>query len=420
MHGFFAVDGPASRRTFVFGIVLVGASRCPPQSVIRYPPQKRETSMGIYEEIGVRPFINAGGWTYTRYGGSIMPGEVLAAMVEASKQFVNIYKLQESVGNAIAKLTSNEAALVSCGAASGILLAVAACIAGTDEDLAGRLPETSGMRNQVVMFRCERGTEADPAIRAAGGRIVDVGGPEGAAEEHFVAAINEQTAAVVILAGVPTDRRPDTARVVELAHTRSIPVLVDGAYGIPPKQNLWHFTRELGVDAFITSGGKAIRGPQSTGLVLGTRAIIEGCRFHSSPNLRIGRGMKVGKEEFAGIYRALQLFLDDDEQAKVERHARQAARLQELVGHLPGIQVNFDGTSAQVTIDYNPDVIDLSPEAIEKEMLDGEPSILLMARGHRIIVRPGLLQEGEEVLVGRRLRQILQSRSSSREPASGG
>ena len=375
--------------------------------------------MGIYEEIGVRPFINAGGWTYTRYGGSIMRAEVLAAMVEAARQFVNIYRLQESVGDAIARLTNNEAALVSCGAASGIVLAVAACIAGTDEERAERLPETSGMRNRVVMFRCERGTEADPAIRAAGGKIFDVGGPQGADEEEFIDAVKEPTAAVLVLAGVHTDRRLSTARIVELAHARGVPVLVDGAYAIPPKQNLWHFTRELGVDAFITSGGKAIGGPQTTGMVLGKREIIEGCRFHSSPNLRLGRGMKVGKEEFAGIFRALQLFLDDDEQAKIERNARQAARIRNSLGELPGTQVTVDALTFQITIDFDPAAIALSPQAIEKAMLDGEPSILLMARGNRITVRPDLLQDGEDVLVGQRLRQVLGSGTNIERASSG-
>src|SRR5215471_728882 len=110
----------------------------------------------IYNELGVRPFINAGGLNYTRYGGSIMPDEVVAAMAEASRQFVNIYELQDRVGSAIAGMTGNEAAFVSCGAASGILLAVAACMAGIDEARASQLPNTAGMRNEVVMPACCR------------------------------------------------------------------------------------------------------------------------------------------------------------------------------------------------------------------------------------------------------------------------
>jgi len=130
--------------------------------------------MSIYQDLGVRPFINAGGWTYTRYGGSIMPLEVLSAMTEASRHFVNLFDLQNAVGKRIADMTRNEAAFVSCGAASGILLAVASCIAGTDEALANHLPDSAGMRNEVVMPQRDRGTEADSAIRAAGGKVREV------------------------------------------------------------------------------------------------------------------------------------------------------------------------------------------------------------------------------------------------------
>ena len=124
--------------------------------------------MSFYDEVGIRPFINAGGWMYTRYGGTIMPDVVVAAMAEASKHFVNLFELQDQVGRAIAALTHNEAAFVSCGAASGILLCAAAAIAGTDAEKAARLPDSGGLRNQFIMRRCGRDTEADSVIHAAG------------------------------------------------------------------------------------------------------------------------------------------------------------------------------------------------------------------------------------------------------------
>src|SRR5262249_50808419 len=150
------------------------------------------------------------------------------------------------------------------------------------------------------------------------------------------------------------DGLPRIARVVELAHAHGVPVLVDGAASVPPKENVWHYTRELGCDAFITSGGKGIRGPQSTGLGLGTRAGIEGCKFHSSPNGRIGRGMKVGKEEFAGIYTALKLILSED---PAERTAISAGMISHIAGRLSGLagikpRVSADGT--ETVIEYDP------------------------------------------------------------------
>jgi uncharacterized pyridoxal phosphate-dependent enzyme len=361
--------------------------------------------MGIYEEIGIRPFINAGGWTYTRYGGTIMPAPVVAAMAEASRQFVNIFDLQIRMGEAIAKMTNNEAAFVSCGAASGILLAVAACIAGTDEELAERLPDTQRMRNQIIRSRGNRGTEAEPAIRAGGGRIVDVGPSDGAASaEEYLGAITDQTAAILLIL-FESEKQSTWAAVVKGAHERNIPVLIDGACAVPPKENLWRYTRDLGADAFITSGGKGIHGPQSTGLVLGKRSIIEGCRFHSSPNLRIGRGMKVGKEEFAGICTALKLFLDSDERADADRRAKQIADIANELRGIPHLHVIVDGDEMRLDIDT--EIAGFTADDAAKMLLDGNPSILLRGRGNRITVRSNQLQDGEEKIVAAGLRRVL-------------
>jgi L-seryl-tRNA(Ser) seleniumtransferase len=352
--------------------------------------------MTIYDEIGVRPFINAAGVMFTRYGGSIMLPEVVAAMAEASKQFVNIFDLQDRMGDAIAKMTNNEAAFVSCGAASGILLSVAACIAGTDKELAERLPDTQGMRNQVIMRRNERGTECDPAVRAAGGKIIEV------EPKKVIDAINEQTVAIVLIAFEPREL-PEVRSILQAAHARNIPVLIDGACAVPPIENLWHYTRDLGVDAFITSGGKSIGGPQSTGLVFGKRSIIEGCKFHSSPNLRLGRGMKVGKEEFAGIYTALKLFLAKDFAAEAKIRAKQISHIAGCLFGLSGFKLSVTGSTLEIELNQP------NAEAHAKSLLAGEPSILLQGRGNKITVRAGQLQSGEERIVGKKLRDLLNS-----------
>ncbi len=291
--------------------------------------------MSFYDDVGVRPFINAGRAMYTRYGGTIMPDAVLAAMAEASRQFVNLFDLQDQVGRAIAALTHNEAAFVSCGAASGLLLCAAAAISGVDAEKAERLPDSSGLRNEFIMRRCARGTEADPVVRAAGGRIVFVGPADrpGRPDEIF-AAVTDQTAAIVLVE-FESEGQSDAAAVIAGAHQRGIPVIIDGACALPPRKNLWHFTRDLGADAFVASGGKAIHGPQSTGLVLGKSWIVEACKFHASPNLRIGRGMKVGKEEFAGIFTALKLFAETDEHIAVSRERKLLASIADRLKDLP-------------------------------------------------------------------------------------
>jgi L-seryl-tRNA(Ser) seleniumtransferase len=362
--------------------------------------------MSFYDEVHVRPFINAGGWMFTRYGGSIMPSEVVAAMAQASRNFVNLYDLQDRVGESIAAMTHNEAAFVSCGAASGITLAVAGCIAGTDAALADRLPDTQGLRNQVIMCRSHRGTEADPAVRAAGAKIVPIGPQDrNAGPLDFAAAFTDQTAAV-LLVSFEAEPPPDVGKIVAAAHQRNIPVLIDGACTVPPKENLRRYTRDLGADAFITSGGKSIRGPQSTGLVLGRRAVIDGCKFHASPNLRIGRGMKVTKEGFAGIYTALKLFLAKDFAAESAREARQIHHIAAALKDIPGLKLTITGGS-QLQIGVDPAATGTTAGAVAKTLLNSTPSILLRGRDNTITLRANLLQEGEEVIVGECLRRVI-------------
>jgi L-seryl-tRNA(Ser) seleniumtransferase len=368
--------------------------------------------MGFYDEVGVRPFINAGGWMYTRYGGSIMPQAVLAAMAEASKRFVNLFELQDQVGRAIAALTHNEAAFISCGAASGILLCAAAAMAGTDAEKADRLPDSVGLRNQFIMQHCQRGTEADSVIRAAGGHIVLVGRADRPARaDEIFAAINEQTAAIVLVA-FESEVQADAAAIVAGARERKIPVIIDGAYAIPPRKNLWHFTRDLGADAFITSGGKTLHGPQSTGLVLGKSWIVEACKFHASPNLRIGRGMKVGKEEFAGIYTAAKLYMEADEEAKISREQSILASIADRLQDLPGAQISLaDGPTLEIRFD--PAVVSLQTEQIAATLLNTDPSILLSGRGDKLRIRANLLQDGEDKIIAERLCQIVSAGRNS-------
>lgn len=362
--------------------------------------------MGFYEEVAACPFINATGCMYTRFGGSIMPPPVLAAMAEASKHFVNMFDLQNQVGRKIAEMTHNEAAFVSCGAASGMLLCAAAIMAGADSEKAARLPNTNGLRNEFIMHHCASGTEIDHMILAAGGKIIFVG-PQNrpAPPTEILAAINDQTAAIVLLEGTP-----GTPEIISGARKQNIPVIIDGAAAVPPKKNLWHYTRDLDADAFLTSGGKGLRAPQSTGLVLGKQWIIEACKFHASPNLRIGRGMKVGKEEFAGIYTAVKLLLDSDEQDQITRERQLLTSIADHLKDLPGTRASIiNDRSIQIVLD--PAVISITTEQIAAALIKGDPSILLSGRDNKITIRANLLQDGEEQIVIACLRQIIVKRN---------
>lgn len=264
--------------------------------------------MSLYEELNLPKVINAAA-TLTRLGGSLMPQSVVETMVEASKSFIPLDEMHLAVGRRIAELTHNEAAYVSSGAAAGIALSVSACISGTDPVKIAAFPYLEhAEKNEVIIVRTQR-NGYDYAARQTGARIVEVD-PE---LEALEAAINAKTACVLWFAGALSDGSPAIEDAIAVTHASGVPFLVDAAAQIPPASNLWHFTRELGVDLVIFSGGKGLRGPQSSGLILGRADLIEACRLNGSPNPSIGRPMKVGKEELAGALAAVSWTLNQDE-----------------------------------------------------------------------------------------------------------
>ncbi len=326
------------------------------------------------------------------------------AMVEASRQNVELGELQYRIGSEIAKLTNNDAAYVSCGAASGITLAIAACMAGTDPILSEQLPNTSGMRNRVVMHTCDRGYKCDVAIRCAGAAIVNIGDKQGASESQLRAILNDKTAAIVLVDTGHSDKIP-IDRIVDLAKNRDIPVIVDAAGSVPPRETLWRYTRDYGADAVIISGGKGLRGPQSTGLVLGTNRMIEGCRYHGVPNTRIGRGMKVGKEELVGIYAAIKFFMYDETDFQRVR-IRQIERVAAELSCTSGVTIRRRGASAiDILVAWAKREADYIEMA--KSLLHAEPAIYVGHSSSGLIVSSDCLDEGEEEIVGAQLRRLL-------------
>ena len=289
--------------------------------------------MQIHQALGIRRFINAAG-TYTRLGGSRMPPVVVAAMAEAAHHFVDMDELQLRVGARLAALTRNEAAYVTSGAAAGLTLATAACMAGTDPGRARQLPEVCGLPNQVVMQRAHR-NPYDYAVRLLPIELVEIGYPnqitpvEGWELEH---ALGEHTAAILYVAGGWTSPGSlPLPMVAEIAHRRAVPVIVDAAAQLPPKENLWRFT-QLGADLAIFSGGKDLRGPQSTGLIVGRRDLVDACFLLGAPHHGIARGFKVGKEEMAGLLAAVQRYIEQDEEARLQWTERFVASLVERLG----------------------------------------------------------------------------------------
>ncbi|MBX9789088.1 MAG: aminotransferase class V-fold PLP-dependent enzyme [Pirellulales bacterium] len=392
----------------------------------------------VYEQLGVRPGINAAG-TLTRLGGSRMEAEVTAAMAEAARGFVPIDELQAAVGRRIVAATGAQAALVTSGAAAGLTLAAAACLAGCDFARMDRLPDTSGMPNEIVIPRSHRNAY-DHALRAAGARLVEVGLAERTRDPQpweIEAAIGPGTVAVAFCVGFSP---LDLASVVTVAHRRGLPVIVDASAALPPRANLRTFIA-AGADLVVFSGGKGLRGPQATGILCGRGDLIASAALQmldldflpalwnppkslidrdwlgdGVPNHGLGRGCKVGKEELVGLAVALERFLELDEDAEIARHTAAAARLAEGSAGLRGVDVKLApraGLWPHVVISIDHERAALGAVELVRKLAAGDPPVFVaQAAADRGVVGldPFCLAPGEESIVIERLRELLSAR----------
>lgn len=399
----------------------------------------------IYEELGVSTLINAVGPS-TRLSGGIMRPEVAEAMRQASQHCVDIAQLQARAGEIIAGHTGAEAGYVTSGAAAGLLLGTAACVTGLDPSKMNRLPDTRGMKDQVVMARSHRNFY-DHAVRTAGVKLVEVGiadrfsgaGVRDTEAWEIEAALNERTACVFYVAYPHS--QPSLESVVAVAHAKGVPVLVDAAGQLPPAENLKRFIA-LGADLVSFSGGKAVGGPQSSGMLCGRRDLVQAAALQhldldifyeqwepppglidkealpGAPHHGIGRPCKVGKEEIAGLIKALELFVAEDPEA---RRAAWRAKMDDLVtaaGQLPHARI-------AVVDDRKRSEIPVARLQLDEEAL-GFTAFELVLRLQRgappiqanptyvddgvVVFGPMCLKEGEAETVGDRLRQELGAR----------
>ena len=374
--------------------------------------------MGIYDRLGVKTLIN-GSANGTATGGSIMRPEVLEAMKEASRSYVRLPDLLEKAGDRIAELAGVEACYITAGAAAGVTISVAACITGKDNARVHQLPNTKGMKDEVIIQMAERNFY-ELMIRLAGAKLVEIGLSGGAENYRVEAAINEQTAAIVhFVAYSPAGAIP-IQEVIDIGHKHGVPVIVDAAAEFPPFSNLRRWA-DMGADLTIFSGGKGIRGPQSSGLILGRKDLIEACAMNSSPNHGVGRPPKVGKEEIIGLVTAVELFsVDEFEQAEAYAYEQRTAHLLETLSKIPGVKAyrqvrpptltppNVAPEGVPVTtVEWDPDVISKTREQVLQELADGDPSILVGKAINGIHIAPHTLQPDEERIVAERLAQVL-------------
>ena len=359
-----------------------------------------------FRELGVRPFINAAG-TYTAMTSSLMPPEVMDAINHASRHYVMLDELHDRVGERIASLVKSEAAMVTSGAASALTLGTAAILTGTDRQKIVSLPNLAGMKSEVIVQKTHR-FGYDHAVRNCGLRIVEV-----ETREELERAINPQTAMMLFYNAnnfVGQIRDEDFAR---LGKKHGIPTLNDAAADVPPVSNLWNYTA-MGFDLVAFSGGKGIRGPQSAGLLLGRKDLIAAARLNGPPNSdSIGRGMKVNKEEMLGMLVALELYLKKDHDLERREFDRRAETIAKSVADLPGVKAEIFVPEVanhvpHVRVSWDRPGKPITAADVVKALRDGEPSIGTRSEGGAVVIGVWMMRAGEDKIVARRLRQVLQ------------
>lgn len=369
-----------------------------------------EDDVGVYEELGVKRLINAWG-PITKIGGSLMAPEVLAAMAEAGRSYVDLEELQRRAGERIARLIGVEGCYITTGCAAGVTIATAALLTGDDPGKIWRLPETTGMRNEVVVKRSHR-NGYDHAVRQVGVKLVEIGGGRSTERWELEQAIGPNTAAVFHTYAIWTRELPLTLpEVVEVAHARNVPVIVDAAAEVPPLRNLKGLSA-TGADVVVFSGGKGLRGPQTTGLVLAPPEIIKNCALNASPNHSIGRPMKVGKEEIVGMVRAIELYLSQDQDAVYAQWLADLATIERALANLPGVtstreEAFYSEGIPSVRIAIDPSKAGISAAQLESELAAGDPGVKLVLERNALVVNPHFLEKGEANVIAERMRRFL-------------
>ncbi len=370
-----------------------------------------QLQLGVYEKLGVKRIVN--GWgTITRVGGTLMPPEVVEAMSEAARSFVDIDELYLRAGEVVAKHTHAEAGLVTTGCAASLMLGTAAAVAGMDPAKHRRLPDTTGMKNEVIIHTSHR-NGYDHSFRAAGVKFVEIGYANRTEPWELEAAIGPNTAAVAyviapwLLGGfLPLDVT------CEIAHKHGVPVIVDSSAMLPPPENLYRWI-EMGADLVAFSGGKGIMGPQASGILAGRKDLVESARLQMSPNHALGRTCKVGKEEAIGLVTALELYARRDHAADVANWRRQAQVIVDGVGRVPGVQARVLQDArrpvAVAAIGFGEGWCGPSPSAVAAALKAGDPPIYVGSTADEVTVNTHTLEPGDAELIARRLVEVLSS-----------
>jgi L-seryl-tRNA(Ser) seleniumtransferase len=407
-----------SARAAVAG--AVGACAAPVLCSAEYSLSSSPKGVDYYQKLGVTPFINAAG-TYTILTASIMPDEVQAAVAIAATQPVHLLELHDAAGAYLAKRLKCEAALVTSGAAAALTVGTAACVTLGNKQAIVNIPiDMSGLKNEVIVQKTHR-YEYDHALRNCGIRYVEV-----ETMDEYEKAFTDKTVMTHFFNAEDRGKisREDWIRV---AHQHNIPCFNDAAADVPPISNLWKYT-QMGFDLVTFSGGKGLRGPQCTGLLLGRKELIDAARLNNSPySNSVGRGLKVAKEEIVGLVAAVDWFLSQDDASLEAEFQRRAELIAAKVKAIPTVKTHvfipeIANHVPHLLITYDQNRIKLSGTEVLHKMRAGKPRVELnpgtgggpasagLPGGpNTIIVGVWMLQTGEDAIVGDRLYDVLLS-----------
>ena len=398
-------SGPQRREFLATCLALAGASATHTTPVSAAPASGGE---GVYKRLGLRPVVNAAG-ILTNLGGSLMLPEVKAAMDQAGREYVDLLELQKAAGERIAQVAGVEAALITSGAAAALLVGTAACVTRGDPDRVRRIPDTSGMPNEVVVQKTHRHA-FDRAIRNVGTRFVEV-----ETRDELEGAIGPQTAMLHFLAYADTKGQIGMADWIAAGKRHNIPNFLDAAAELPPSGNLRGYC-DAGFDLVAFSGGKALRGPQCSGLLLGRKDLIEAAFLNDAPHSdSIGRGCKVGKEEIAGLLTAVELYMKRDHDADRRRWESMIDAWEKALDRVPHLTLRRIGPEnagkvPYLSMDWDADRAGFSRETFIARLRGGEPRTELWPTATRgLCVTPFMLEPGQEHIVERRLGEVFRS-----------
>lgn len=379
----------------------VAAGLIPTKAFAKTPAAKRD----ILKELGIRTFVNAAG-TYTAMTASLMHDEVVETIKQGAKKFAMLDEVQDKVGEKIAELCHAEAATVTAGCWSALVLGTAGVLTGMDMKKVAQLPDVTGMKSEVIV---QKGHNIGyvHALTNTGAKIIEI-----ESVQELEKAINEKTAMMWFLNTYAPMGKIQHEEWVAIAKKHKIPTMIDMAADVPPVSNLWKYN-DLGFDLVCVSGGKAMCGPQSAGILMGKKELIAAARLSAPPRGgNIGRGMKVNKEEILGMYVALEKYINQDHDAEWKMWESKIDTIATSVNSIEGVTTEVSvppiaNHTPLLFIKWDESKVKTSNKDLMLKLRNGSPSIEVMANGTGINITVFMLQEGEEKIVAKRVREEL-------------